>query len=176
MATEKFVSKETFIFIMQLLKTTLVQQKDGWGLSENNLTDALLQKIIDAGDSTFNGDYNNLTNKPTKLSQFLNDAGFQTLEQVTMLCTTLMANAGHLEREIVDTLPPLESAKSYTIYMLRIPEASGDNKFTEWMVINEEWEKTGSSDVDLSGYWSKEELIPMTNAEVTAIFADVFGV
>ena len=33
-------------------------------LSDNNLTDELLQKINDAGSSSFNGDYENLTNKP----------------------------------------------------------------------------------------------------------------
>lgn len=34
-------------------------------LSDNNLTDELVQKINDAGTSQFDGDYNNLTNKPS---------------------------------------------------------------------------------------------------------------
>lgn len=34
-------------------------------LSDNNLTDELVQKINESGTSTFDGDYDNLTNKPS---------------------------------------------------------------------------------------------------------------
>ena len=36
----------------------------GKGLSTNDLTDELLEKINNAGNSSFTGDYNDLTNKP----------------------------------------------------------------------------------------------------------------
>lgn len=35
------------------------------GLSDNNLTDELLRKIENAGDSSFTGNYNDLSNKPS---------------------------------------------------------------------------------------------------------------
>ena len=50
-------------------------------LSDNNLTDELVTKILDAGSSSFSGDYNDLINKPfipTKTSELTNDAGFLT--------------------------------------------------------------------------------------------------
>lgn len=53
-------------------------------LSDNNLTDALVEKINKAGVSDFSGDYNDLTNKPTiptKVSQLENDAKYLTTHQ-----------------------------------------------------------------------------------------------
>lgn len=53
-------------------------------LSDNNLTDEMVEKIRNAGDSSFSGDYNDLTNKPfipTKTSELTNDAGFLTEHQ-----------------------------------------------------------------------------------------------
>ncbi len=41
-----------------------VNAETGKGLSTNDLTDELKAKILSAGDSTFSGDYNDLTNKP----------------------------------------------------------------------------------------------------------------
>ena len=45
------------------------------------LVQQLLAKINASGDS-FSGDYNDLTGKPTKLSDFTNDSNFQTDTQV----------------------------------------------------------------------------------------------
>lgn len=53
-------------------------------LSDNNLTDEMVEKIRNAGDSSFSGNYNDLTNKPfipTKTSELTNDAGFLTEHQ-----------------------------------------------------------------------------------------------
>lgn len=53
-------------------------------LSDNNLTDALVEKINKAGVSDFTGDYNDLTNKPTiptKVSELENDAKYLTTHQ-----------------------------------------------------------------------------------------------
>lgn len=45
-----------------------VDKVNGKGLSTNDLTDELLQKINNAGDSSFSGNYDDLTGKPGKAS------------------------------------------------------------------------------------------------------------
>lgn len=53
-------------------------------LSDNNLTDEMVEKINNAGESNFSGDYEDLTNKPTiptKVSELTNDKGFLTSHQ-----------------------------------------------------------------------------------------------
>lgn len=74
-----------------------------------------------------------------------------------------VANAHHLKREIVDTLPDVATANEDTIYM--VPDAgdtgaAGSNKsvYTEYMLVNGAFERIGTSNVDLSNYFTKEEV------------------
>ncbi len=145
----------------------------GKGLSTNDLTDELVTKIMNAGDSTFSGNYDDLTNKPfipTKTSDLTNDAEFQTAAQVA----TAVNAAGHLKRVIVQELPDVAAADVHTIYMLE-EESTGTNRYTEWLVIDGAWEQIGSTDVDLSEYIKAADLVPITNAEIDNIISTVFS-
>lgn len=93
--------------------------------------------------------------------------GYQTAAQVA----AAVSGAGHLKREKVTTLPDIDDAEENTIYMVPITSATGDNKFTEWMVIDGAWEKTGDSDVDLSGYVQDSDLSAITNGEIDTMMA-----
>lgn len=74
MATYKYFSYDNFLYFYTKLKLKFqainaelnnkVDKVEGKGLSTNDLTDALVEKINNAGDSTFTGDYDDLTNKP----------------------------------------------------------------------------------------------------------------
>ncbi|MBQ0090683.1 MAG: hypothetical protein KBT27_15260 [Prevotellaceae bacterium] len=136
---------------------------------------------------------------PTNNNQLTNGAGYQTSAQVESAITgkgyqtsaqveaaitakgyatttevaTAVANADHLKRQKVtgSTLPDVATADVNTIYMLPITSATGDNKFTEWMVIDGAWEKTGDSDVDLSGYVQDSDLTAITNGEIDTVVA-----
>lgn len=75
MATYKYFSYDNFLYFYQKLKlkfqaiTTQLNNKvdkvEGKGLSTNDLTDELKTKILNAGDSSFTGDYDDLTDKPS---------------------------------------------------------------------------------------------------------------
>lgn len=79
--------------------------------------------------------------------------------------TTAIANAGHLKREKVSALPGVATAKENVIYMVPRTNAEDNNSFDEYMLIDGAWEKTGSSDVDLSGYANTA----ITGAEIDAL-------
>lgn len=71
MATN-FLDKDGLIHFWAKIKEKFVQKELKTGsqntykvLSDNNLTDALVQKINDAGSSSFNGQYSALTGKPS---------------------------------------------------------------------------------------------------------------
>lgn len=71
MAT-KFLDKDGLIHFWTKIKEKFVQKELKTGstdtyrvLSDNNLTDALMEKINNAGSSNFNGNYSALTGKPS---------------------------------------------------------------------------------------------------------------
>lgn len=64
---KKYMGSNALLYVTNKLKTLIdgkVSKEDGKGLSTNDLTDELKQKILNAGDSSFSGNYDDLTNKP----------------------------------------------------------------------------------------------------------------
>lgn len=86
-----------------------------------------------------------------------------------------VAQAGHLKREIVTTLPAVADADLDTIYMKLETLATGQNVYSEWIVIENasthvrSWEQIGTSSADLSQYWAKVDLVVITNTEIDTI-------
>lgn len=68
---------------------------------------------------------------------------------------TAVANADHLKREIVQSLPEVEEADEHTIYMVGTGDGSEDSAYEEYMLINGGFEKIGTSEVDLTNYATK---------------------
>ena len=68
---------------------------------------------------------------------------------------TAVANASHLKRAIVESLPEVEEADENTIYMVGTGAGSEDSAYEEYMLINGAFEKIGSSEVDLTNYATK---------------------
>lgn len=71
MAGKKYLDENGLSHLGLLIKENFVKKELKTGsisehktLSDNNLTDELLEKIQNAGDSSFTGNYNDLTNKP----------------------------------------------------------------------------------------------------------------
>lgn len=79
-----------------------------------------------------------------------------TKTEVDSAITTAVANAEHLKRSIVATLPEVASADTHTIYMVEITGGDGNQKYEEFMLINGAFEKIGDSAVDLTDYATKE--------------------
>lgn len=67
MAEKKFLDQNGLLYVWTKIKNLLggkVDKVEGKGLSTNDLTDELKQKILDAGSSSFSGAYSDLTGKP----------------------------------------------------------------------------------------------------------------
>lgn len=87
---------------------------------------------------------------PTNVSDLNNDSGFQTSTQVNSAIATAIGNINQFNVAIVSTLPT-ENIDTHTIYFMS-NGGSDDNIYDEWMYINNNWEKIGTTAVDLSGY------------------------
>lgn len=94
-----------------------------------------------------------------------------TKTEVDSAITTAVANAEHLKRSIVDTLPEVASADTHTIYMVSITGGDGNQKYEEFMLINGVFEKIGDSAVDLTDYTTKTYVDGLNTAMDTRVTA-----
>lgn len=198
MAKINFVTKDNLLYVWQKVKLLLsnkVDKVEGKGLSTNDLTDELKQKILNAGDSSFSGNYNDLINKPdltvyAKKTQVITDitsavadkvtetqmntaissatSNKVTESQVNTAISTAISGITQFDYSIVESLP--ENGKKGTIYLISNTGA-GENIYDEYLYINNKFEKIGTTEMDLSGYVKLTDLIPVTNEEIDEIFA-----
>lgn len=223
-------------------------------LSDNNLTDELKQKILDAGTGSFTGNYDDLMGIPTldgtqlkgtltkkeldiasayallqaegdianamadieEMQQagyqtasdvegilssknyateiFVTSKGYQTSseveqaiaskgyattewvqsqnyqdeDEVQALIDDAIKDVTQFDYEVVDNLPP--TGKKGVIYL--VPnKGTGKNIKDEyiWVESLNDFEKIGTTDVDLSGYVKEEDLVPISNEEIERI-------
>lgn len=128
-------------------------------------------------------EWTNITGKPTKLSEFTNDGVFitkavsdltnyykksETYTQTEV--NDLLAGITSISIEVVDTLP--STGTNGVIYL--VPHSHGTSDAYDeyvWVASKSAFEKIGNTDVDLSGYWSKTELVECTEEEIIAMFS-----
>lgn len=124
---------------------------------------------VSAAKTALQAEIDKKANKATTLAGYgIGDAYTKT--EVDSHITSAVANAHHLKREIVAQLPEVSAANEDTIYMVPdsgSADAAGSNKsvYTEYMLINGAFERIGTSDADLSNYFTKDQV---TSAIATA--------
>lgn len=103
----------------------------------------------------------NISDIPTKVSELQNDSNYQTDTDVTTTLTPYatktyvgeqISNADHLKREIVTEIPDASTADEHTIYMLKIESATGNDKYREYLLIDETMQCVCDTSVDLTDY------------------------
>ena len=110
---------------------------------------------------------------PTKVSDLSNDSGFQTAANVTSAINSAISGITGISFEIVQTLPSTGTAGK--IYLVA-NSGSGTNAYDEYIYYNNAWEKLGTTDVDLTGYFNSTNLPALSNNEIETIFNTVMGI
>ena len=110
---------------------------------------------------------------PTNTNQLVNGAGFQNEQQVQALIDAELADITGIDFQVVTELPA--TGEHGVIYLVSKQGAIGD-VYDEYIWITPtsgtaHYEQIGTTAVDLSGYWSKAELVDITTAEIDAIIA-----
>ena len=132
------------------------------------------------------GDYDDLIDKPTiptKVSDLSNDLNFidNTVNNLTNYYTSsntytktevdnLIGTVSSLNIEVVQTLPTQDISTS-TIYLVPNSSQGTNNYYDEYIYVSNSWELIGSTQVDLSNYYTKTETDTLlsTKANVSSI-------
>lgn len=179
MAAQQFrnIDENGLLFLWQQIFNNFVRKEAGKGLSTNDLTDELLAKINDAGSSSFNGDYNSLTNRPQINGIML--TGNKTLEElgITDAITAAIGNVTQISFEPIESFAALPATGTTGVFYLVPNSGSGNNNYDEyiWNTGASKYELIGTiqSEVDLSGYVKYTDIVPLSNEEILAIINSV---
>lgn len=119
-------------------------------------------------------DWDGVTNKPTKLSEFENDEIFidNTVSNLTNYylkaetytkneITSLLSTISTMNIEKVSVLPSVNISSS-TIYLVPKTNAQLQNVYDEYIYISSKWEKIGNTEIDLSNYLKKTDDVSNT--------------
>lgn len=142
--------------------------------------------------------YAKATDIPTKTSQLTNDSsfttmkaveekgyqtssqvnsivtgkGYQTASQVTSAINTAIAGVTQFDLQIVTELPT--TGKKGVIYLIAHAHGTNDS-YDEYIWVTNgsknKFEKIGNTDIDLSAYLKKTDIVAITNAEIDTILA-----
>lgn len=85
--------------------------------------------------------------------------------------TNTIGSLTHIRMEIVATLPT--TGEPNVIYLVRVGTS---NVYAQHVFINGEWIELGTTEIDLSNFWSKDALTALTNTDIQDIIDDVMGV
>jgi hypothetical protein len=131
----------------------------------------------------FDKDYNKLNNKPTiptKLTDLVNDAGFIKSNEVDFgnfftkeETKALIAKESHMTMKVVDALPT-EGISATTIYLLTKANAEGNNVKKEYIYIEDKWELIGSTEVNLDGFITEEQIDTKINSAITSLLTNKY--
>lgn len=151
-----------------------VDKVDGMGLSHNDLTDDLVTKINNAAGGNITLDYESLINKPVAATAekdgLMSKEDKAALDAMgTTIDTKIATELGKVNHfAVVDALPEVADAKANTFYM--VPKAGSETIKDEYILIDGEFVKFGSTDLDLSGFVKTEDLEYVTEADVENLF------
>jgi hypothetical protein len=185
----KRLDENGVLYLLSKLLLLFVRQEPGKGLSENDLTNDLKAMIL----GQFDGTWASLTGKPTNVSAWTNDAnyqnalqvsgaistaltasGFQTAAQVEALIEAALATIDTDIFIVVDELPDPAEANPNKIYLAPAPGGGGTgNVMEEWVAVGGAWERFGTVDISLDGYFNEDNLVPITNSEIDAMLASL---
>ena len=108
-------------------------------------------------------DWSNVQNKPTKLSEFQNDSGFQTASDVQSAINSAVSSAYKYKGSVANQEALPQSPEIGDVYNL---EDTGAN--VAW--DGTKWDNLGMT-IDLTGYVQESDLVTITNQEIDTIVA-----
>ena len=95
-----------------------------------------------------------------------NNTQVATTAFVTTAITNAIAGITQIHFEIVSSLPA--TGDEGTIYLVS-NSGTGTNVYDEYIYVNDNWEKIGTTDIDLSPYMLKTDMVAITSAEIDTI-------
>lgn len=155
-----------------LSATANAQEQANWTESNTSAVSYIKNKPTLATVAT-SGSYNDLSNKPTNVSAFTNDSGYQTGTQVASAISSAIAGVTQFSYEVVEELPLL--GEKGVIYLVQNDFSTEETNFyDEYIWIepepnNPRFEKIGTTEMDLSNYVQKTDYATASAAGVVKV-------
>lgn len=92
-----------------------------------------------------------------------------TKSETDQAITDALADITEVDFQVVQTLPA--TGVKGTFYFVPVTNGAGQSLYDEYVYSNNAWEKIGSTDVDLSDYLKKTDMVEATTAEIDTILA-----
>lgn len=140
-----------------ILNEKYVGKVDGMGLSQENFTTELKEKLDGLEEFDATEIEESIAELPSKE---------YVAEQIAL--------TNHLVREIVTEIPTSDNAKDNVIYMFKVESATGSDVYQEYQKIGGNVVLVGDTSVDLSGYIKADELADALEFEDEAIDFSAF--
>jgi hypothetical protein len=163
----KPLDENGLVFLWKKILLKFVAKEEGKGLSENNLTNEILQKISDSGN------YLLLTDKPKINGIELTEN--KTLEDLGIIkaINDKFGEITQISFKVAQDFKSLPLLGESGVFYLIPNDGSAPNRYDEyiWDSATFSYELLGTiqNEVDLSGYVKTEDIIPMTNEEILEI-------
>lgn len=81
-----------------------------------------------------------------------------------------LAGITGIDIQVVDTLP--DTGVKGTFYFVPKASPASNNAYSEYVWVNNQWEFIGDTTIDLSGYVQTSQLVPISESEIEAMFAN----
>ena len=126
---------------------------------------------------------------PTKVSELTNDSNFltsipaeyvtetelnaknyQNADQVSQAIADAVGKVTGFEFSVVESLP--QTGAKGIIYLVAHAHGTQDS-YDEFIWVTDKFEKIGNTDIDLSGYLKKTDLVELTNEEIEQLWTAV---
>ena len=145
---------------------------------QENIGQTLVKILMLKGEKGDTGttDYNDLLNKPTKLSDFTNDGVFIT-NAVNDLTNYYLKSDTYTQSEVnnlISVIPkfaiavvnslPTQDISTTTIYLVPSTSETTD-MYKEYIYVNNAWELLGIQKADLTNYYTKSETDTLLSAK-----------
>lgn len=146
----------------ELLKEVLVKT----GANTETLPDNLATTLLTAIATNMNSGGAGATggNIPTKNSQLENDSNYITKEVGNLDnyytkddVNNIVDSINGMKCEVVEELPTSDINES-TIYLVLKEGNAGENVYNEFLYINGVWELIGTTEIDLTNYYTKDDV------------------
>ena len=146
-------------------------------LSGQNNGSTVYERVVPLSDYVETIVGNVASSIPTNTSDLTNDSDFQTGTEVQTAIDNALADITGIDFEVVQTLP--QTGEKGVIYLVA-NSGSAPNVYDEYIWIDGDptgsFEKIGTTEVDLSHYWTdtsgqNNSLIAITTAEIDTLFA-----
>lgn len=201
MSNVNYIGSTDTLYILTKLKAVLdggyVAKEDGKGLSTNDLTNELLAKlnaskdvsyeqIAESGDDTIkiatitiNSVATDIYAPRTIVDLAVSDDSTNPVQNkiIKKYIDDAVASVIGIHFEIVASIEDLPTVgKDGTIYL--VPNTgSGKNIYDEyaWIESLKKYEKLGTTDIDLTPYLLKADLVEVSTTDIDTMFNNVFG-